>query len=77
MARDDRRDDTQKRQMKKTSLKDRGLDTRSLEKIGGALKAHYEDLVRTPVPDKFLELLDQLQSKEHKSELGSGDDEST
>jgi hypothetical protein len=60
-----------------TSIAVHGLDARSLEKIGGALKAHYEDLVRTPVPDKFLELLDRLQAKERKSELGSGDDEST
>ena len=55
----------------------RGLDARSLEKIGGALKAHYEDLVQAPVPDKFLELLDRLQAKERKAELGKGDDEST
>ena len=62
---------------KRTSDTVRGLDAKSLEKIGSALKAHYEDLVRTPVPDKFLELLDQLQAKERKSESGSGDDEST
>ena len=31
----------------------RGLDSRSQEAIGRALKAHYDDLVRAPVPSKF------------------------
>ena len=75
MARDDRKD--RHKGPTGTSTSVRGLDARSLEKIGGALKAHYEDLVRTPVPDKFLELLDRLQAKERKSELGNGDDQST
>lgn len=49
----------------------RGLDARSLERIGSSLKAHYEDLVRTPIPDKFLELLDQLEANERTSSIGS------
>jgi len=49
----------------------RGLDSRSLERIGNSLKAHYEDLVRTPIPDKFLELLDQLEANEPTSSVGS------
>ena len=49
----------------------RGLDARSLERIGSSLKAHYEDLVRTPIPDKFLELLDQLEANEPTSSVGS------
>ena len=49
----------------------RGLDARSLERIGISLKAHYDDLVRTPVPKKFLELLDQLEANEQASSFGS------
>jgi hypothetical protein len=41
-----------------------GLDTRAQEAIGRTLKAHYEDLVRAPVPNKFLELLDRLEATE-------------
>ena len=54
----------------------RGLDTRSQEAIGKALKAHYDDLVRSPVPDKFMELLDRLEAKEQSAKSQSGDDES-
>jgi len=45
----------------------RGLDSRSQEAIGRALKAHYEDLVRAPVPDKFMELLDRLEASEQSA----------
>ena len=52
----------------------RGLDARSLEQIGSSLKAHYEDLVRTPVPTKFLELLERLEAKEQSQNVaGTGD----
>ena len=53
----------------------RGLDVRSLALIGDALKSHYEDLVQTPVPKKFLELLDQLDANERTSRVGSASDE--
>ena len=52
----------------------RGLDARSQDAIGRSLKAHYDDLVRAPVPDKFLELLDRLEAKEQSSESQGGDD---
>jgi hypothetical protein len=32
--------------------------------IGRALKAHFDDIASTPVPDKFLVLLAQLEAKE-------------
>jgi hypothetical protein len=49
-----------------------GLDARSQEAIGKTLKAHYEDLVSAPVPDKFLEMLDRLESAERtKPKAGS------
>jgi Anti-sigma factor NepR len=51
-----------------------GLDARSLEAIGRSLKAHYEDLVRAPVPGKFLEMLDRLEATEQsKPEGGSNE----
>ena len=49
----------------------RGLDARSLERIGNSLKAHYENLVRAPIPKKFLELLDQLEANEQAASVGS------
>jgi hypothetical protein len=54
----------------------RGLDSRSQEAIGRALKAHYDDLVRAPVPDKFMELLDRLEATEQSGNSQSGADES-
>ncbi len=51
----------------------RGLDARSQEAIGRSLRAHYYYLVRAPVPDKFLELLNRLEAKEQspKSQVAS------
>ena len=48
-------------------LAPRGLDSRSQEAIGRALKAHFDDLLRAPVPDKFMELLDRLEAKEQST----------
>jgi hypothetical protein len=42
----------------------RGLDARSQEAIGRTLKAHFDDLVRAPIPGRFMELLDRLESNE-------------
>jgi Anti-sigma factor NepR len=57
--------------MARDSIGARGLDARSLEAIGRSLKAHYEDLVRAPVPGKFLEMLDRLESTEQSKPQGS------
>ena len=46
------------------------LDPKVLEAIGRALKAHYDDLLHAPLPEKFLELLDRLQAVEARD---SGD----
>jgi hypothetical protein len=54
----------------------RGLDARSQEAIGRSLKAHYIDLVRAPVPDRFMELLDRLEAKEQYPKSEGGDNES-
>lgn len=45
------------------------------ETIGRSLKAHYSDLVHAPVPDKFLELLAQLELKEQRSPSQESDNE--
>ena len=34
--------------------------------LGRKLKASYEDLVRQPVPDKFRQLLEELERREKK-----------
>ena len=44
------------------------IDPRIQREIGKHLRAHYDDVVNEPVPDKFLELLQQLeQSVDRKS----------
>ena len=40
------------------------LDPKVQESIGRSLKAHYDDIVNAPVPDKFLVLLAQLEATE-------------
>jgi hypothetical protein len=51
----------------------RGLDAKSLEVIGRSLRAHYEDLVRAPVPGKFLEMLDRLEATEMSDQQGGNE----
>ncbi len=46
------------------------LDQKVLDTIGRALKAHYDDLVHAPLPQKFLDLLAQLESLEQQEETG-------
>jgi hypothetical protein len=42
------------------------IDPKTLETLGGVLKAHYGDLIRAPLPDRFLELLARLEEKERR-----------
>ena len=42
------------------------------ETIGRSLKAHYDEIAREPIPDRFLVLLAQLEAQETK---GGGRDE--
>ena len=42
------------------------LDARIQDAIGRSLKAHYDDLVSAPIPDKFLMLLAELEAKEQQ-----------
>jgi hypothetical protein len=43
---------------------DAALDPKVLETLGRALKAHYDDLVQAPLPEKFLDLLSRLEAQE-------------
>ncbi|RYE30617.1 MAG: hypothetical protein EOP23_18570 [Hyphomicrobiales bacterium] len=51
------------------------LDPKVQESIGRSLKAHYDDIVNAPVPDKFLMLLAQLEDTEQRA-AGASRDES-
>ena len=49
-------------------------DPKAAEAIGRALKAHYAELVDTPLPEKFLELLARFKASDRVPELnGPGD----
>jgi hypothetical protein len=50
---------------------DAALDPKALDAIGRALKAHYDDLVHAPLPEKFAELLARLESEERRAEMRS------
>jgi hypothetical protein len=51
------------------------LDQRIQDMIGRSLKAHYDDLTKAPVPDRFLVLLAQLEAKERQlQEKGEADE---
>jgi hypothetical protein len=41
------------------------LDPKIQDALGRALKTHYDDLMSTPVPDRFLVLLAELEAKEN------------
>jgi hypothetical protein len=40
------------------------LDPKIQQILGRALKAHYDDLISAPIPDRFLVLLAELEAKE-------------
>ena len=50
------------------------LDPKVQESIGRSLRAHYDDIVNSPVPDKFLVLLAQLEATEHRAAGASNDE---
>jgi Anti-sigma factor NepR len=41
---------------------DPGLDEKALKAIGRALQAHYDDLVKAPLPDRFQKLIASLDA---------------
>ncbi|HZH12189.1 MAG TPA: NepR family anti-sigma factor [Microvirga sp.] len=44
------------------------LDSSSQKRIGDQLRAMYDELMQQPVPDRFKELLDQLDKKKEGSQ---------
>ena len=44
------------------------LDSGSQKRIGDQLRAMYDELMQQPVPDRFKELLDQLDKKNGSKE---------
>jgi hypothetical protein len=48
------------------------LDPKALEALGRALRAHYDDLVHAPLPDKFVELLGRLEAEEQRRPSNPG-----
>jgi Anti-sigma factor NepR len=51
---------------------DAALDPKALEAIGRALRAHYDDLLHAPLPDKFFDLLSQLEAAEQRANQDGG-----
>jgi hypothetical protein len=45
-----------------------GLDRVIQDRIGDHLRAMYDDLVRQPVPDRFVELLGRLEKRNDAAE---------
>jgi hypothetical protein len=43
------------------------LDAKLLDAIGRAVRAHYDDIVKAPLPDRLLDLLADLEAKERKA----------
>ena len=50
------------------------LDAKVLDAIGRALKAHYDDLVKEPLPERFLDLLSDLEGEEQSVPRAGGVD---
>ena len=44
------------------------LDPRIQDAIGKSLKAHYDDLINAPIPDRLLVLLAELEAKERSND---------
>ena len=61
---DDSRDKKAKRQQSGDQGNGKGLDGEAQKHIGRMLKATYEQIAHEPVPDKFLDLLKQLEASE-------------
>jgi len=58
--------------VKTSQSDDPPLDAKVLDALGRALTAHYEDVVRAPLPDRLLALLEDLEKQERKVRPGGG-----
>lgn len=47
-----------------------GLDPAITGQLGKKLKEVYSDIINEPVPDRFLDLLNQLEESDGKSQAG-------
>jgi hypothetical protein len=47
------------------------LDSNSQRRIGDQLRAMYDELMQQPVPDRFKDLLEQLEKSNHGKTLES------
>jgi hypothetical protein len=61
------------RPTKESAPADAGLDPKAMEAIGRALKSHYDDLVKSPLPDRFQELIASLDAAEETAPKGGTD----
>jgi hypothetical protein len=57
-----------------TDSRDGRLNAKLQDAIGRSLKAHYDDLIHAPIPDKFIELLARLEMKERARSTESDDE---
>jgi hypothetical protein len=58
------RRDMMLRQSEAVAGEGEGLDPRLQAQIGQKLKAMFDEVAKAPVPDKFLDLLDKLETQE-------------
>ena len=54
------------RQSESVAGEGEGLDPRLQAQIGQKLKAMFNEVAKAPVPDKFLDLLDKLETQEKR-----------
>jgi len=54
-----------------------GFDLKPYQAIGRALRAHYDDLLREPLPQRFEELLSQLDGESAGSRKDAPQDEAS
>ena len=56
-----------------TRRKGEGLSDESSQRIGNELKAYYDGLVNEPLPDRFTQLLQQMEAQEKAGGKGGAD----
>ncbi len=56
-------DDSRSNSEENSPRNDAAFDPKVLDAIGGALKAHYDDLIHAPLPSKLLDLLARLEAE--------------